>query len=131
LKSTTEARLERVNLMLSREDSEFLDELSEEIHTSTGARVSRSEIVRAGIAGMRSLHTHAPECPSRFVPLASCRTGADLTVMIVMAIRWACQSDRTTHLAGKNGQERGNYTPDSNERSVNENGRSETQDRPA
>jgi hypothetical protein len=100
MKSTTGERLERVNVMLSRQDSSFLDQLSEEIHTSTGARISRSEIVRAGIAGMRELHRLAPECRSRFMPLTSCQRGADLVVWMVLAIRWACQSDGTTHLAG-------------------------------
>jgi hypothetical protein len=106
MKSTTGERLERVNVMLAREDSEFLDQLSEEIRATTGAHVSRSEIVRAGIAGMRELHRLAPDCSSRFVPLASSRSGADLVIWMVLAIRWACQSSGTTHLPGNNGQER-------------------------
>jgi hypothetical protein len=106
MKSTTGERLERVNVMLAREDSEFLDQLSEEITAKTGAKVSRSEIVRAGIAGIRELHRLAPECPSRFVPLASCRSGADLVIWMVLAIRWACPSDGTTHLPGNTDRNR-------------------------
>jgi len=106
MKSTTGERLERVNVMLAREDSEWLDQLAEEIHAETGANVSRSEIVRAGIAGIRELHRLAPECQSRFVPLASSRSGVDLVIWMVLAIRWACRSDGTTHLPRNNGQER-------------------------
>jgi len=125
MKSTAGERLERVNLMLAREDSSFLDRLTEEIHAKTGSKVSRSEIVRAGIAGIRELQLRAPECPERFMPLTDCRSGADLLVIMVMAVRWACQSNGTTHLPGKNEQGRGNYTP--NGGSANENGqRSET-----
>jgi len=89
MKSTNGERLERYNVLLERHESEWLDQLVEEIQTRTGAKVSRSEIVRAGIAGMRELHRLAPECPSRFAPLASCRRGSDLVVMIVLALRWA------------------------------------------
>jgi hypothetical protein len=88
MKSTTGERLERVNVMLERQESDWLDQLAAEIHTETGAKVSRSEIVRAGIAGMRELHRLAPACPSRFVPLATC-DGALLGQMIVLAVRWA------------------------------------------
>ena len=70
--------MKRVNLILSREDSIFLDKLAREIDDRVGARVSRSEIVRASIAGMRELHRLAPLCPrmvkkftaARFDPLS-------------------------------------------------------------
>jgi hypothetical protein len=87
-KARTSERLYRANLMLADADSQWLDQLAAEIHTATGAAVSRSEIVRAGIAGMKELHRLAPGCPSRFVPLATC-DGALLAQMIVLAIRWA------------------------------------------
>jgi hypothetical protein len=93
MKSNTGERLERVNVMLSRQDSSFLDQLSEEITAKTGAKVSRSEIVRAGIAGMRELHRLAPVC-SRFVPLTSCRSGADLAILIIVALRHAADVGR-------------------------------------
>ena len=57
--------LRRVNLILSRADSDFLVQLGREIDARTGAKVSRSEIVRASIAGMRELHRLAPLCPDR------------------------------------------------------------------
>jgi len=91
VKSSTGERLERVNIMLERQESEWIDKLAAEIHTSTGAKVSRSEIVRAAIAGLRELHRLAPARPSRLVPLlplASC-TGPALGQMAVLAMRLA------------------------------------------
>jgi hypothetical protein len=88
MNSNTGERLYRSNVMLRDEDSRWLDQLVAEIHTSTGAKVSRSEIVRASIAGMRELYRLAPECPARFVPLAAC-DGTLLAQMIVLAVRWA------------------------------------------
>ena len=88
MNSNTGERLYRSNIMLGDEDSRWLDQLAAEIHTATGAKVSRSEIVRASIAGLRELHRLAPECPSRFVPLATCN-GTLLAQMIVLAVRWA------------------------------------------
>jgi len=81
--------LARVNLILSREDSVFLDKLAREIDDRVGARVSRSEIVRASIAGMRELHRLAPLCPSRFSPLATCKNEMALGVQMLLAIRAA------------------------------------------
>ena len=89
MKSNAGERLYRYNVLLADAESAWLDQLADEIHEQTGAKVSRSEIVRAAIAGMRELHRLAPEAPSRFVPLGSSRSGADLVVMIVMAIRLA------------------------------------------
>jgi hypothetical protein len=81
--------MKRVNLILSREDSVFLDKLAREIDDRVGARVSRSEIVRASIAGMRELHRLAPLCPARFSPLAGCKNEAALAVQMLLAIRAA------------------------------------------
>jgi hypothetical protein len=72
--------MRRVNLILSRKDSVFLDNLAREIDDRVGARVSRSEIVRASIAGMRELHRLAPLRPSRFSPLAACKNETALVV---------------------------------------------------
>ena len=81
--------MRRVNLILSREDSVFLDKLARDIDDRVGARVSRSEIVRASIAGMRELHRLAPLCPARFSPLAACKNETALAVMMILAIRAA------------------------------------------
>lgn len=88
MNSNTGERLYRANIMLADEDSAFLDRLSDEIREHTGAKVSRSEIVRAAIAGIRELHRLAPECP-RFSPLTVARSGADLAIFSVLAIRLA------------------------------------------
>ena len=81
--------MRRVNLILSREDSVFLDKLARDIDDRVGARVSRSEIVRASIAGMRELHRLAPLCPARFSPLATCKNETALAVQMLLAIRAA------------------------------------------
>ena len=82
-------RRERFNVVLSLEDSAWLDELAEELLAGAGAKVSRSEIIRAALATLRELHRTAPDCPARFLPLAQCRRGSDLAVMGVLAVRWA------------------------------------------
>ena len=79
--------MKRVNLILSREDSAFLDKLTREIDDRVGARVSRSEIVRASIVGMRELHRLAPLFPARFSPLATCKNETELVVQMLLAIR--------------------------------------------
>jgi len=71
--------MRRFNLILSREDSLFIDRLAREIDDRVGARVSRSEIVRASIAGARELH--------RLAPLAACKSETDLAVQMLLAIR--------------------------------------------
>jgi len=81
--------LARVNLVLSRANSDFLDQLRREIDKRTGAKVSRSEIVRASIGGMRELHRLAPLCPARFSPLAAWKNETDLAVQMLLAIRAA------------------------------------------
>ena len=90
MKTANGARLERVNIMLAREESEWLDSLVADIKANGGC-VSRSEIVRAAIAGLTELAKRAPECPSRFIALGKCRTGADLVVMSVIAARYATE----------------------------------------
>jgi hypothetical protein len=81
----------RYNLVMGDTDSNFLDQLAEEIREATGAKVSRSEIVRAAIAGLRELHRLAPDCPSRFPALTHCRSGEDLAMLTVLAARCATQ----------------------------------------
>jgi hypothetical protein len=73
--------LARVNLVLSRANSDFLCQLGREIDKRTGAKVSRSEMVRASIAGLAALH--------RIAPLTTCKSEADLAVQLVIAIRSA------------------------------------------
>lgn len=80
-------RLERVQLMLSRELSEWLDRLSVEIREKTGAAVSRSEITRAALATLREVHRLGVDGWD----LAGCRSGADLTVAGVATVRRAAQ----------------------------------------
>jgi hypothetical protein len=82
-------KLERVNLVVGRSESEWLDQLAVEIRAETGAKVSRSEIVRAAVATLRELHKSAPSCPARLIPLARCTSGLELMVAGISAIRWA------------------------------------------
>ncbi len=89
MKSTTGELLYRYNLLLADSDSAWLDQLAEEIHAATGAKVSRSEVVRAALAGMRELARLAPGCPSRFPALTHCRSGENLAMLAVLAARWA------------------------------------------
>ncbi len=84
-----EERLERVNLMLAREDSDWLDQFAAEIRERHGVRISRSEIARTALAMLRELHTLAPTCPERFAPLSVCRSGEQLQAIGVLAVRWA------------------------------------------
>jgi hypothetical protein len=88
-KTTTGERLNRYNLLLADAESAWLDKLCEEIHTQTGAKVSRSEIVRAAIAGIRELHRLSPECPSRFGAAHSLQERCGLAIALILAIQWA------------------------------------------
>ena len=87
--NTAGNKLERVNLLLSRDDSAWLDALAAEIRANTGARVSRSEIVRAALSIMAELYRVAPTCPDRLVPLDRCKSGEELAVIGLLAVRWA------------------------------------------
>jgi hypothetical protein len=78
-------RLERVNLMLSQEENAWLNQLSDEIKQQTGANVSRSEIVRAGLAAIRDLHSIG--AASRLGALTAAKNGSELRVVAVMAVR--------------------------------------------
>ena len=55
-----EERLERFNVVLALEESEWLNQLAAEIHAETQVKISRSEIIRAALAGLRELHKLAP-----------------------------------------------------------------------
>jgi hypothetical protein len=88
-KRNIDERLERFNLVLSLDNIAFLDQLAAEMRAGTGAKVSRSEIIRAALATLRELHRTAPDCPARFLPLAQCRSGSDLAMLGVIAVRWA------------------------------------------
>jgi hypothetical protein len=89
MKSNTGERLYRYNLLLADAESAWLDQLADEIRQANGAKVSRSEIVRAAIAGLRELYRLAPERPSKFVALTHARTGSDLALMTILAARLA------------------------------------------
>jgi hypothetical protein len=82
--------LERVNLMISREESAWLDELSNEIRARTGAKVSRSEITRAALATLRELHRQNDAFG--FGALADSKSGDELGILGVLAIRTKAQS---------------------------------------
>ena len=89
---TTDGKaLERVNLMLTRDDSAWLDMLANQIRTNTGAKISRSEIVRAALTTMAELHRLAPMFPDRLMPLQSCKTKGELAVVGILAVRRALQ----------------------------------------
>jgi hypothetical protein len=80
-KSSVTERLYRYNLVLADAESDWLDQFAEEIHTATGAKVSRSEIVRAAIAGMRELNRLAVAGgASWFPPLTTSRSRYTSTV---------------------------------------------------
>jgi len=81
--------LKRVNLMLSRGDSEWLNAVATEIQQNTGATISRSEIVRAALATMAELHGLATRFPGQFMPLRCCKTGEELAVSGILAVRRA------------------------------------------
>jgi hypothetical protein len=78
-KRGSEERLERVNLMLAQGESEWLDSLGRQILEKTGVKVSRSEMVRAGIRTIRELH--------RLAPLDGYSSGELLAAAGVMAVR--------------------------------------------
>jgi hypothetical protein len=88
-KHNSDKRLERFNIVLSLDDSAWLDQFAAEMLAGTGAKVSRSEIIRAALTTLRELHQSAPDCPARFLPLAQCRSSSDLALMGVLAVRWA------------------------------------------
>lgn len=88
-KHNPDERLERFNVGLSLDDIAWLDQLGAEILAANGAKVSRSEIIRAAIATLRELHKWAPRYPGKLLPLAECKSGADLVMAGVIAMRRA------------------------------------------
>ena len=92
-RSTTSERLRRYNVLLTDAESAWLDQLAEEILAATGARVSRSQIVRAAIAGLRELSKLAPEL--RLPALTHCRSGADMAMLTVLAAQCASTKVRS------------------------------------
>ena len=93
-KQRSEERLERFNLVLGLEQSEWLDALAAEIKAQNGAEISRSDIVRAAVSGLRELHRLAPSFPDRLVSLHTARSGSDLTGLAVLSARMAAIPDR-------------------------------------
>jgi hypothetical protein len=81
-------RLVRVNLMLAPADSEWLDQLADEMRSMAGNRVaSRSEVVRVAIAALRELHRLSPLAPVLFTPSQSCKRADQLALLGILAVR--------------------------------------------
>jgi hypothetical protein len=83
--SNGDSQLVRVNLMLSAQDSAWLNEFSEEVRHLTDGRISRSEIVRAALAALREVRTFASR--EGVLPLEQASNGAQLIAMTVLAVR--------------------------------------------
>jgi hypothetical protein len=82
-------RLERVQLVISMDQSEWLNELASEIKQRTGAHVTRSEITRAAISALREMHRLG--IAGCFDSLADCTSCSELTVAGVVTVRQAAQ----------------------------------------
>ena len=91
-KHNPDERMERFNVVLSLDEVTWLDQLAQEIAANNGAKVSRSEIIRAAVAILRELHNAAPRCPARFRRLAQCRSGSELVIMGSIAVYWATKT---------------------------------------
>ncbi len=91
-KTKSEYRLERFNVNLMVEDSEWMNHLSAEIFARSGKKVTRSEIIRSALATLQELHQLAPRRPDRFTALEDCTSERQLTQMGILAIRWATLS---------------------------------------
>ena len=100
-KHNLDERLQRFNIVLGTEDISWLDQLAAEILASSGGKVSRSEIIRAAVATLRELHRCVPQSVPGLIPLADCKSGADLMMAGVLAVRLAAtQSAYTPFSAG-------------------------------
>jgi len=86
-KRDADKRLERFNVVLSLDDIAWLDRLSAEILVEAGAKLSRSEIIRAALATMRELHDVAPHYPNHLAPLTKCTSGGALAAVGVFSVR--------------------------------------------
>lgn len=91
--SNGSGNLERVNLMIGRDESAWLDQLVGEI-ARRGGKVSRSEIVRAALAMLRELHDLGDAVPFG-ISLGAAKRGSDLIVMGTIAVR-ALRSNYTS-----------------------------------
>jgi hypothetical protein len=85
-------KLERVNLMLAPGDRAWMERLSAEIAESTGAKVSASEIVRAGVATLKAIHRMGGAAPCG--NLAECRDAEALEFVGVLMVRRAANNSR-------------------------------------
>jgi len=84
---TTAVSMKRFNVVLSEDESSWLDKFVEEVGRNGGS-VSRSEIVRAGIECMREMERLAQES-SKCPRLASAKSGADLSLLMTLVARLA------------------------------------------
>ena len=84
-RGSSQERLERVQLMLAPDESAWLDTLGGQILARTGAKVSRSEIVRAGIRTLQEL--------DRLSPLDGCTSGLMIGAVGVLTARAGMAGD--------------------------------------
>ena len=80
--------LQRTNLMLTKGESEWLDAFAAEILATGGAKVSRSEIVRAALVGLRELHKSRAGI---FADMGLVKQPSHLEFMTLVAARAAAQ----------------------------------------
>jgi len=85
------ARSRLVN-SLRKDQSDWLDEMANEIRVASGSKVSRSEIVRAALATLREIHKLA-QTWGRLAPLTVCKSGSDLEMVGVVCARLAATVD--------------------------------------
>ena len=73
--------------MIERSASVFLDDVRDEIRRSTGAKISRSEIVRAALAGLREIHAAGES--AWFGTVGECKSASELSALTVLAAQAA------------------------------------------
>jgi hypothetical protein len=64
IKRNEDERLKRFHVVLSLDDTAWLDRLAKKLLAGGTVRVSRSEIIRGALATLRELCQAAPECPA-------------------------------------------------------------------
>jgi len=74
--------------MIRPDEDQFLDQLSDQIFATNANRISRSEIVSAGIDALRELHRLQGQSAS-FLPFTMAKSGSDLSMLVVVGIRGA------------------------------------------
>ena len=105
LKGEPESGLSRFNVILADSDSRWLDELSTSIEQRHGKRVTRSQILRAGLVMLKELEKLSSMLPDRFCSLTVARSERELAAIGVLALRSAAVGGDYTP------QERGGTRP--------------------